>query len=214
MNKISTIVFDLDETLTDFVSWDKLDEVAGIERELHQNIYKALHKGEITMEKGIRDLVALFNSNGQFSLANVESNMQRWLLKEGAVEILEYLKGKGYKLGLISGAINNYVDYIGKKYNFDFYFSLTSFTWNDQKTELVTFTYPEDTSKAKVDILTKYSLENNINLKECAMIGDGENDLGVFEIVETSILIDKGTNDFSDKVDHVISNLIDLKRIF
>jgi phosphoserine phosphatase len=96
------------------------------------------------------------------------------------LEIIKTLKNDGYAIAIISGSFDMAVKQVAKRAGIEHAFGCASivFDENDMLQDVVTH---GDESSAKLALLTELAQSLGVPLSQCACIGDGENDIAMFE---------------------------------
>jgi len=186
MNKI--ICFDVNGTLVEENSWGIFtcgDEL--IEKEIEE-IFSNYYSGKTLIDNAWKELVAVLKRTGK---ANRDFVYNCWdknnTFKEGTEEIIDYLKNKGYKIYLISCSIDIYLECIVKRFAIEGFYAGSHLLF-DSLGELEKIT--SDCIKGggfKERKLKELAEKENVNLEDIVFVGDGDNDLGVFEITKHGI---------------------------
>ncbi len=191
MNNIKAIIFDVDETLTDRISWYYLTEGLGADPEEHRQIFESFKNGELDYPEAKRRLIELWQATGNATKSYLTQMFQSWTIKQEAYEIIPYLKQK-YQVCLISGAVDLYVQSVAEKLGITDFYANTELVWQEDK--LVDLNYFADQSGKKLEHLKEYLGLNHLQMHECVAIGDGESDTQLFLNVPNSLAITADEN--------------------
>jgi len=188
MNKI--ICFDVNGTLVEENSWeiftqgDKL-----IEKEIEE-IFKEYYSSKKSIDDAWAELVLLLKKTGRAN-RNVMSNCgdKATTYKDGAKEVIEYLKGKGYKIYLISCSIDIHLECMVKSLKIDGFYAGSHLIFDDLgELEKISSECIKG-REYKKDKLKELAEKENINIEDIIFVGDGDNDIGVFEMTKHGIAI-------------------------
>ena len=186
-NKIKVVVLDIDQTLTiDTASWLQFTNLLGTDSEIHTNIYNKFKEGKISYTKAKTQLISLWRCVSKLDRETIREIFKKIELREGAMEAVEYLKQK-YKLCLISGAIDIFVDVISEKLGIEDKYASTKFIFDDRGI-LKDFKYKLSRGEEKVGYLHDFCDKYKVDPKNCAAIGDGESDVPIFNEVGLPVL--------------------------
>ncbi len=210
MQKIKLICFDLDDTITEENSWYKLNLALGMTSIEDNFLYKKYHTGAISYEDWIAELLKFYKSKGQANLKNITDTISSYSYRTGVKEIIEYLKGKGYTIALISGSFNIMVDLVAKDLDIKLAGATNIFVF-DTKDNLENIVSLGKDSVARLNILEDFCLKLGINIDECVCIGDGDNDIDLFKKTKLGITF-KGSQIEKDAW-KVIEHFSDIKQI-
>jgi phosphoserine phosphatase len=161
----------MDSTLVDMEIIDEMAERAGVFKEVSRITEKA-RRGDIDFEEALIQRVALLKGLKVEVLEKIRSEMK---LSEGAEDLVETLKGLGYKLGLVSGGFDYFAEFLKGKLGLDFSFANQLEIRNGALTGKVLGTIVDNTYKAK--IVNTVSGEEGVLLDQTVAIGDGANDV-------------------------------------
>jgi HAD superfamily phosphoserine phosphatase-like hydrolase len=211
--EVNTIVLDVDGTLSDEVSWLKITESLGASKELHASLFEDFRRGFISYVEAKAKLVKLWQETGKANRDFMEREYRSWTLKSDAKEIVDYLKGK-YQICLISGAIDLYVQIVAGKLGVTDWYANTELIWND-KGNLIDFNYYPDQAQKKLEQLKEYVAKNGLDIKMCAVVGNGDSDVVLFKQLKYGIEVNLVPSPALEKLIHKrVKKLTELKSIF
>ncbi len=178
--RYDVVVFDVDGTLIPGVSaWEKLHQSFGTinEREFHK---KKFFNNEMSIEEWVEADVELWKRRGvtKDDIVKIFSSVKPF---KNVDKLIKALKSCGYKIAIVSGSIDIYVDVVLgdlKKY-FDFvYINKIKFDENGKITsvEVNHFDYEK-----KLDAVIEICQKLDIGLDRVVFIGDGINDIKVMK---------------------------------
>jgi phosphoserine phosphatase len=165
------VFFDMDSTLVEMEIIDEMARRAGVFREVSRITEKA-RRGDIDFEEALTQRVALLKGLKVEELEKIRNEME---LSEGAEDLVETLKGLGYKLGLVSGGFNYFADFLKEKLGLDFSFANQLEIKNGALTGKVLGKIVDNTHKAK--IVNMVASREGVLLDQTVAIGDGANDV-------------------------------------
>ncbi len=167
---IKLVVFDLDNVLIDTESLDEIAKIKGIEDEISVMTLEAM-EGKVPFETSIRERVKKFEGIDVNDIDEVVENIP---LNPGAVETVEELKNRGYKVAIITGGFDVIASKIKEIVGADYaYYNTIGVTDGKLNGEISGPLVSND----KIVVLKELTEELGITLDECAAIGDGANDL-------------------------------------
>jgi len=164
------VFFDMDSTLIDMEIIDEMAQKAGVFKEVSRITEKAM-RGDIDFEESLTQRVALLKGLKMEALEEIRNEMK---LSEGAEELVETLKRLGFKLGLVSGGFDYFVNFLKERLTLDFAFANQLEIKNGALTGKVLGKIVDSTYKAK--IVNMVSSEEGVLLDQTVAIGDGAND--------------------------------------
>lgn len=184
---IKAIILDLDQTLTtDTASWLQFTKLLGADYDTHLSIFNKFKAGEISYKEAKGDLINLWRGSSKLDREHIKNLFQKVELRDGAIDAVQYLKQK-YKICIISGAIDIFVETIAKRLKIEDRYASTKFFF-DEKDELIDFQYTLSRGEEKLGFFRDFCIKNNLSPKQCVAIGDGDSDLPIFQKVAFPIL--------------------------
>ncbi len=212
MSKI--ICFDVNGTLVEENSWgiftngDKI-----IEKEIEE-IFNGYYSGKTLLDDAWDLLVKVLKRTGR---ANKDFICNCWgennFLKDGAEEVINYLKEKGYKIYLISCSIDAYLEGMARKLLLDGFYAGSHLIFNDSG-ELEKITSDCVKGKGyKKEKLKELADKEKVTIEDIIFVGDGDNDIGVFEMTKHGIAIGDQNEKLLSCSWKQIKSLIEIKNI-
>jgi len=206
MNKI--ICFDVNGTLVKENSWEiftcgKKD----IEKEIEE-VFINYYKKEISIDEMWKKMVVLLKKTGRANKGFVENCWDvASTFKDGAEEIVEYLKEKGYKIYLISCSIDVYLECLVNKLNLDGYYAGSHLVF-DEKGELEKITSECIKSREYKELkLRELAEKEGAKIEDIIFVGDGDNDVEVFKMTRRGIAMDTNNEELLEYAWKKIDNL-------
>ncbi|MCX6764179.1 MAG: HAD family phosphatase [Candidatus Nealsonbacteria bacterium] len=212
MNKFKLVCFDIDGTLVDGISWLLLTKGLGCSIEKHLDIFNRSKSGEISFFEGERMLTKMYQESGNANQKFIKELFSKIESKPEAKEIVSYLKKKGYKTYLISGAIDIYVEEIAKKLGVDGFYANSSLEF-DKNGILEKIYYRDNQGEIKIKQLNELVKKIGINIKEVVFMGDSDNDLEVFKQTGYGIAIGFSSEELKKFAWKKIDSLKEIKDI-
>jgi len=208
---IKLICFDLDDTLISANSWKKLGLALGVSVEEDRKLYKEYKAGLFTYDEWNDKLLERYMEHEDASREGVTKILSNYSFKEGAKEAVLYLKEKGYELVLISGSIDILVDIVAKDLGIKYAKANNTFVF-DEKDRLIGVHSNGDDVLAKAEHLESFCEMLGVDIKECACIADGDNDIEMFRRTGHGVTF-RGFK-IESEAWKVVDTLHDLKDIF
>lgn len=183
---IELVCFDLNKTLIEETTWDNLNVALGMTREEDQHYVEQFAAGKITYAEWIAILLDIYKQKGKATLQLVSESVSKYTYKEGAEDLIRYLKEQGYQLALISGSLDILVDRVSSELNIGMAKSNNVFVFDaDDRLQDIT-TLGED-DMAKLSYLESFRTDLGIDITQCVCVGDGDNDIKLFEKTQHGI---------------------------
>jgi phosphoserine phosphatase len=174
-------VFDMDSTLIDAEVINELASAAGVSEEVSQITAQAMN-GEMDYTESFQMRVALLKGLPHEKALSIKSHIQ---LMNGAKELIQFIQSIGGKTAMITCGFNLVAEDIQKKLGIDYVYSNELAVKDGVLTGQASGPLMTTNSKAKV--FEKLVAQLNIAYEECAVIGDGANDICLFEKAGLSI---------------------------
>ncbi|MDR0767675.1 MAG: phosphoserine phosphatase SerB [Methanosarcinales archaeon] len=174
-------VFDMDSTLIDAEVIDELAKAAGTEEEVSQ-ITEAAMNGEMDYTESFQMRV---NSLKGLSYEKALEQTGKIQLMSGAADLVKYIRENGSQIAMLTGGFSIVADKVKEQLNLDYAYS----------NELVVIdgiltgeaTGPLMVTNAKAIVLDELVQKTGVPYEECLVIGDGANDICLFEKAGFSI---------------------------
>jgi HAD superfamily phosphoserine phosphatase-like hydrolase len=188
MQKIEAVVFDIDGTLTEDISWTALTRDLGGSVEDHMAIFNAFREGRIDYPTSKYQLIRLWQATGNANKAFIEHLFTSWPIRLEAPALMRWLLDENYTLGLITGSLDLYAKAIAGRLGIENYYANTELIF-DAQDNLVDFHYELNQAKKKVEQLQAFCESKGITIKGCVVVGDGDNDLELFRETGRGVLV-------------------------
>ena len=188
MKKI--ICFDVNGTLIDGKTWDVLTSGRkDIEKELEES-FNQYFKNEIKIEEAWSRFVSILKRAGISSRDYIYSCCENEnSFKDGAKDIILYLKEKGYKIYLISCSIDVHLSSLVNKIGLDGMYAGSRLIFDDNGDLSSIETECVKGRSFKEECLENLSQKEGVDIKDIIFVGDGNNDIGPFKMTGHGIAI-------------------------
>ena len=174
------IVFDLNKTLIKENSWRDLNLAMGVTPAEDAELMERARRGEITDAEGQAELLKIYQQRGDVSRSNIEKILWQYTYMPYARDVVDDLKNRGYNLAIISGAMDILVQHVAAELQIAWWRSSNRFIF-DENEQLVQIQSPEKDTSDKLRQLQQLVGELSITLADCMVIGDGANDVALFQ---------------------------------
>ena len=165
------IVFDADMTFLQCEIIDELGKLAG-KGEKISNITRQAMSGKMDFKSALRERVRLLKGLPEKALEELSDNLP---LTSGAENLVRILKHLGYKIALVSGGFDYFINKLCQRYDLDYGIA------NQLKIEngLVTGELEGEIidAQAKENILISLARKEGFSLRQVVAVGDGANDI-------------------------------------
>jgi phosphoserine phosphatase len=171
----------MDSTLIDMEIINELAKVAGVGEKVEDITTKAM-QGKIDFERALKDRVRLLRGLPEREVKRVAETAP---LIRGAKRLIKEAKSRGYKTALVTGSFMTVAKIIGEKLNLDYVIAnelgvKDGRLIGDVKGPLLTL-------DSKEQVLVQIAALEGVPLKNCVVVGDGANDMGMFKRAGLSI---------------------------
>ena len=212
MEKIKLICFDVDETLVDGTSWLMLTEGLSCSSREHLDIFRRCQKGEITFTEGERLSTKMYQNSDNANKDFISNLFDSVKIKSETIDLISYLKEKGYKVYLISGAIDIYVESIAKKLGVNGFYANSTLEF-DNEGILQKINYRNNQGEIKVEQLRSLVKDLGISIKQVVFVGDSENDIEVFKATEHGIAVHSPSEELNKIAWKKVNSLKEIRKI-
>lgn len=171
---------DVDSTLIQDEVIELLADFAGT-REAVASVTESAMRGEIDFEESLRARVATLSGLNESVLAEVFGQVR---LSVGARELIAAVHAAGGRVGAVSGGFEQILAPLASKLNLNYYRANTLEVIDGKLTGGLVG--PIIDRKAKADALLEWSADFGESPNWTAAIGDGANDLDMFEVAGLS----------------------------
>ncbi len=165
------IVFDADMTFLQCEVIDELGKLAGQGGKI-SNITRQAMSGKTNFKSALRERVRLLKGLPEKALEELSDNLP---LTAGAENLVRILKHLGYKIALVSGGFDYFINKLCQRYDLDYGIA------NQLKIEngLVTGELEGEIidAQAKENVLIALAKKEGFSLRQVVAVGDGANDI-------------------------------------
>lgn len=176
---IKLICFDLDDTLIVNNSWKDLDLTFGMTPEEASMLYKLFREDVITYSQWAETTLRIFQKRGNATFTAINELLSGYTYKVGVLETVKYLHDRGYYVALISGSVDILVDKVAKDLGIELAEANNILVFDEQD-KLENIVYFGNDELSKLRHLQSFCRKLGLRITECACVGDGANDLGMF----------------------------------
>lgn len=165
------VCMDVDST---FVKGELIDELAalvGVKEQVAAITARAM-RGELDFRQALAERVKLLEG---LPFERAKTLAERSELTPGADRFVRVLKGLGYRVGLVSGGFNFFVDDLKQRFGLDFAFSNELEVADGKLTGRVLGAVVD--SERKAQVLRDMSQAYHLRLGQTVAVGDGANDV-------------------------------------
>ena len=185
---MKAVVFDIDGTLTDNVSWFKITELLGASVEEHAKIFDDLLKDKLSLPEAREQIMSLWQATGNANKDFLRKIFRDWTYRDDAGPLIEYCKEQGYEVALITGSLDLFAEYVALHFGIKHWYSNSELVCNDSG-ELVDFYYEQDQASKKLEQFEEFIKLVRVDAEDCFVVGDSANDVKLFERTEKGIAV-------------------------
>lgn len=201
-------ILDICGTLAPEDSWLALTRDMGADVNRHLEIFHTYREGGITYEESRVQLIGLWRATGRATRSAMREIFTAWPLDPAAMPLVAKLRANGFLPLIITGAVDLYAQVVADRLGVADWYANTPLHF-DTDGNLVSYDYDLDQSGKKVRQLEAFCVERGLDPAEAVPLGDGVNDLGLFERTHHGIWLE--TPDRPDSLrtaaEHVVPNL-------
>jgi phosphoserine phosphatase len=213
MSSPKAVVFDIDGMLSPEVSWLALTRDLGASVDDHAHIYDDYKTGRIGYEESKRQLIEIWHATGNANKVFFQNLFEHWSLNPAAQQVIDGARER-YTLCLITGSMDLYAQTIARKLGIKHWYANTTLRWNDQG-ELVDMDYELRQTERKLEHFAEFCMNQKLKPQDCIVVGDGENDIGLFKLSGKGILVlgDENADDYRRYAWKIATELVELEQI-
>lgn len=169
------VVMDVDSTLIQDEVIELLADEAGVRAEVAEITDRAM-RGEIDFEQSLRERVSMLKGLPESVFERVQDRIR---LSDGARTLISAVHASGGRVGAVSGGFNQILTPLASKLNLDYYAANELEVVDGLLTgQLLGEVIDRAAKAAKLELWAK---DFGISVELVAAIGDGANDLDMFE---------------------------------
>jgi HAD superfamily phosphoserine phosphatase-like hydrolase len=187
MTEPKAVVFDIDGTLSPEISWLALTRDLGASVEQHAQIYKDYKEENTDYATSKKQLVSLWHATGNANKEFFAQLFESFPLDPAAERVVQAAK-INRTVSLITGSMDMYAEMVARKLDIDLWYANTTLHWS-KRGDLVDMDYDLNQTEKKLKQYREFCHKNGLELDDCLVIGDGENDKKLFEVCGRGVLI-------------------------
>jgi HAD superfamily phosphoserine phosphatase-like hydrolase len=189
MKKI--ICFDVNGTLIDQSSWEIFTSGEKEAEQELKDLFNNYYNNKISLGDFWEKMALTLKKTGNANMGYICNHSEDInTLKNGAEDLINYLKDKGYKIYLISCSIDIYLEKLTQKLNLNGFYAGTKFLFNEDGELLSIESECLKNKNFKEQKIREIAKNNNAEKEDIVFVGDGKNDIGAFEMTKKGIAID------------------------
>ncbi len=179
--KTKLIVFDLNSTLIHEDTWARLNIALGMTEAEDKVLWDLNQQNLLTNDEWVAIVNRIFMARQRATKALIEQVVFSYTYTEGAKEIIDYVKQRGYTVALISGAMDLLVKHVAAELGIEHAKWCSEFMFGEDGW-LDHFTYIDSDAAAKKQLLLELCSELGIEPADTICVGDGANEAEMFGV--------------------------------
>jgi HAD superfamily phosphoserine phosphatase-like hydrolase len=187
MSRAEAVVFDIDETLSQEISWLAVTRDLGAPVEKHVQIYTDYKNGITDYSASKGQLLDLWQATGNANKAFFSQLFDALPLDPAAETVVRAAK-LGRTVCLITGSMDLYAETVAKKLGIEQWYANTTLHW-DTDDNLADMDYELNQAAKKLEQFREFCQANDLRLQDCLVVGNGENDELLFEACQRGVLL-------------------------
>jgi phosphoserine phosphatase len=210
--KIKLICFDMDGTLTKNNAWYDFNVLMGVDPDYDLELFNQYIDGTLAYEDWITKLRAEYAKVTK-TRNEIEANLASVKFAEGAHDVIRELKARGYATAMITGAFDVTAFMVGQELGITHVMANTRCLFYPDDTFMDVVSYGDEESSKVIHL--RYLCELlKLTPHECATVGDGSNDVGLFRLTNNGICFNNSSPRTKENAKLSIERLSDLLEIF
>lgn len=203
--RFKLVAFDLEGTLVTKPAtfWRVLHERYGTEDE-DAACYRLWKGGEITIREWVKMTETMWKGRGRPSRKRIEDALRAHSCARGAAHTIKALKAAGYKVAIITAALDVLADAIGRELGVDYVYSTNRAVFDSHDRLERIECYGAGDGEAKAMLLRGLAEREGISLDECVVVGDERNDVPMFRDAGLAVAFRPKDDALIAEADHVI----------
>ncbi len=206
---MTTVVFDIDDTLTTTSGWGQLNAAAGMTAEKDYELYQGYQRGDYNYDQWTKLIAQEYHIQKQLTRNLAEATLTSFNLRDGARESCDELRALGYDIMLITGGFKTTARAVALVLGIDTYLYVSDIVYAADNT-FSHFVSKGEEGEAKLDLLRNYCQKESLDLHACIAVGDGANDIPLFTATGNGVTFTWAKASVKEKAKYIIDNLRDL----
>lgn len=190
---VRAVVCDLDHTLTPRSSMVELCRALHAPPAEVATLFRQHQAGELSHDQGRRDLLELLCRAGRADRQTIEAAFTAMTVKDDASRLIAALHARALPLCLISSSAQLYVDIMSERLGAADGYGNGQLVFDDAG-QLTDLDFTDETDQLKVDQLRKFTTRHALDPRDVIAIGNGRNDLLMFDATRRGILVTTSTS--------------------
>jgi phosphoserine phosphatase len=212
VSNIKLICFDMDGTLTKNNAWYDFNVLMGIDPNYDLELFNQYIDGTLAYDDWISKLRTEYRKTTK-TRNEIEANLASVQFADDASLVIKELKARGYATAMITGAFDVTAFMVGQALGITHVMANTRCLFHPDDTFMDVVSYGDEESLKVIHL--RYLCELlKLTPHECAAVGDGSNDVGLFRFTNNGICFNNSSERTKSNAKHSIEKLLDLLEIF
>ncbi|WP_406436934.1 HAD-IB family phosphatase [Streptomyces sp. NBC_01613] len=190
---VRAVVCDLDHTLTQRSSMVELCRALHAPPAETAMLFRKHQAGELSHSQSRQALLELLRHSGRAHRTNIEAAFHAMEIKDEAVRLATALRERAVPLCLISSSAQLYVDIMTERLGAADGYGNGQLLFDDAG-QLKDLDFTAETDQLKADQLHRFTTRHALDARDVIAIGNGRNDLLMFEATRRGILVTTTTS--------------------
>lgn len=202
------IFFDLDKTLTEESTWHLFNPYFGMTEQEDFVLFDWYKRGLITYSEWDDMIVKILRDKNQCTKEKVETFASTILPRPEAKGLIDACKAAGYTTIILSGTMKQIAENFRARLGIDLSYTCSEIVFREDGS-FEDIANDKDEGPSKLRIFERVCAEHGVDPTETIMVGDGGNDLWVFQKTKKAIQI----GDYEPLKEHAWKRVENLSQI-
>mgnify|MGYP002641510283 CR=1 FL=1 len=206
MKKPQLVAFDVDGTLIESpdgrVVWQLLNALYGSSPRENSRRYHSFLSGEISYPEWVDLDIGAWKATGATREQLADAIRQGLSPAPGALETVNELRARGYRLAVISGTLDLTLDLLLPDHPFEAVF--TNKIWFNEAGLIAGWRATPYDNEGKAEALERVAADMSLTPKDAVFVGDNINDLQVMARAGLAVAFNPKTPEVEAAADHVL----------
>jgi HAD superfamily phosphoserine phosphatase-like hydrolase len=182
-DKPKAILTGIDQLITDAHSWFELSAELGVDQAKHRHIYEQMRNGKIVWTDAKYEIFDVLKSKTKKVHREVfERSIGTIELDNEAVDTINELKARGYRVGIISGSIDMIVGTIARWLKIEDWYANATLSF-DQDGYWSDIEFDQNEAGLKLSQAKNFLAKHNLKPEECLVLGHSSIDIEMFKLL-------------------------------
>lgn len=194
-NGLEAVVFDLNGTLAPKLTLTNFIVGLDSSQDIPPEIKKYLTDGKLPHGSNKEPFLKLWKATGRATRDFLTGVFETWPLREGAHDLVAQIHARNLKTCLITGSVDLHAEVAARRLHIPHYFANTPLIWDEQG-NLVDYDFCPDQTGKKIEQLLGFCQQEGISPQQCLVVGDDNNDAGLFALTGKGVAAKSSTSHY------------------